>query len=44
MDKKGNIEQLLLKIVSPTERIVLDKNLEVTVIAIVDAESREYCI
>ena len=43
-EKKGNIEQLHLKIVSTTERIVLDKNLEVTVIAIVDAESREHCI
>ena len=43
-EKKGNVEQLRLKIVSTTQRIVLEKNLEVTVIAIVDAESREYCI
>ena len=43
-EKKGNVEQLRLKIVSTTQRIVLDKNLEVTVIAIVDAESREYYI
>ena len=44
MDEKGNTSQLHLKIVSTTKRIVLDKNLEVTVIAIVDAKSREYCI
>ena len=38
-----NTGHFRLKIVSNTERIVLDKDLEVTLIIVVDAESRE-CI
>ena len=36
-----NKERFWLKIVSGTERIVLDKDLEITLIIVVDAESRE---
>ena len=42
-DEMKNTGHLRLKIVSNTERIVLDKDLEVTLIIVVDAESRE-CI
>ena len=37
----GNTEHFRLKIVSNTERIVLDKDLAITLIIGVDAESRE---
>ena len=42
-DEMKNTGQFCLKIVSNTERIVLDKDLEITLIIVVDAESRE-CI
>ena len=42
-DEMKNTGHFRLKIVSNTERIVLDKDLEVTLIIVVDAESRE-CI
>ena len=42
-DEMKNTGHLRLKIVSNTERIVLDKDLEITLIIVVDAESRE-CI
>ena len=42
-EMEKNNEHFWLKIVSNTERIVLDKDLEITVIIVVDAESRE-CI
>ena len=42
-DEMKNSEHFRLKIVSHTERIVLDKDLEITLIIVVDAESRE-CI
>ena len=37
----GNTEHFRLKIVSNTEQIVLDKDLAITLIIGVDAESRE---
>ena len=42
-DEMENSNHFRLKIVSNTERIVLDKDLEITLIIVVDAESRE-CI
>ena len=42
-DEMKNTEHFRLKIVSNTDRIVLDKDLEITLIIVVDAESRE-CI
>ena len=42
-DEMKNTGHFRLKIVNNTERIVLDKDLEVTLIIVVDAESRE-CI
>ena len=40
-NEMDNSEHFRLKIVSNTERIVLDKDLETTLIIVVDAESRE---
>ena len=41
-DQMENSERFRLKIVSNTERIVLDKDLEITLIIVVDAESCEF--
>ena len=43
-DEMKNTGHFRLKIVSNTERIVLDKDLEITLIIVVDAESREFII
>ena len=43
-DEMENNDHFWLKIVSNTERIVLDKDLEITLIIVVDAESREFII
>ena len=40
-DEMKNTGRFRLKIVSNTERIVLDKDLEITLIIVVDADSRE---
>ena len=41
-DEMKTSEHFRLKIVSNTEGIVLDKDLEITLIIVVDAESREF--
>ena len=41
-DEMKNTRRFHLKIISNTERIVLNKDLEITLIVVVDAESREF--